>query len=383
MGKTMTLSDFYRYVRENRKRIEDVYREVEEIQYQFNDLHSRQLEQRQKLIATYAPQLTTGSPSDLPAELRQLLETRTALERQKLQEEIAKLLTEIAEKRQKTDGLIQEAQRQTAYLREQNPILNEQEEELKARRSSMEKELQQLEAELKRAGWLAFSKRRRLRQQRERLKENLRSVQTGINAVRQKWQEKKKRLQDTQADLQKSWQAASVEVSQLQARLDNWMTNLDELCASSAATGLLQDMEQVPTIEGPWQERLSPLVELTRNKARYEAGLTSVAETLGLLKGLGEGMDRFIRSVATLYEEQRRYKLPQLTISLPDSVIYFHALWPEFQAQVKDEKYLGTHPLEFERRVKQILQERLHATAIQQMFEEMGAALNKATKAWR
>ena len=136
-------------------------------------------------------------------------------------------------------------------------------------------------------------------------------------------------------------------------------------------------------MEGPWKARLSPLVELTRNKAQYEAGLTSVAEILGLLKGLGEGMDRFIRSVATLDEEQRRYKLPALTIGLSDTVTRFHALWPEFQAKVKDEKYLGTHPLEFQQGIKQIVQERLNTVAIQTMFDDMGAALNKASKAWR
>jgi hypothetical protein len=94
-------------------------------------------------------------------------------------------------------------------------------------------------------------------------------------------------------------------------------------------------------------------------------------------------MDRFIRSVATLDEEQRRYKLPKLTIDLPDSVTKFHAVWPEFQAKVKDEKYLGTHPLEFQQGIKQIVQERLSAAAIQTMFDDMGAALNKAAKAWR
>lgn len=94
-------------------------------------------------------------------------------------------------------------------------------------------------------------------------------------------------------------------------------------------------------------------------------------------------MDRFIRSVGTVYEEQRRYKLPSLTVKLSDAVTSFHAIWPDFQAKVKDEKYLGLHPLEFERRIKEILPARLGEAAIQKMFEDMGEALSQATKAWR
>jgi len=124
-------------------------------------------------------------------------------------------------------------------------------------------------------------------------------------------------------------------------------------------------------------------VELGQNQRSYETGLTSVAEILGLLKGLGEGMDRFIRSVGTVYEEQRRYKLPSLTLNLSDAVTSFHSIWPDFQAKVKDEKYLGTHPLEFNRRIQIIVQERINEDAIQKMFDEMGAALTRATKAWR
>jgi hypothetical protein len=94
-------------------------------------------------------------------------------------------------------------------------------------------------------------------------------------------------------------------------------------------------------------------------------------------------MDRFIRSVATVYEEQRRYKLPSLSLNLSNAVTSFHTVWPDFQAKVKDEKYLGTHPLEFNQRIEDIVQARINEAAIQKMFEDMGDALTRATKAWR
>lgn len=387
MVKSMTLADFYNYVRDNRKRIADVYREVEEIQYQFNDLHGRQTAERQKLVSAYAPLLLKGD--DLPPELRQLLLAREQVERKVIQDEIAMLAKEIALKRQSAEEFIRLGQGQVAALREENPILNQQEEELKARRASVAQEIERLDAELKRIGcfpfgWLTgFLRRRRLHQQRDKLAGNLTALDTGIRVVREKWQTKKKELQATQADLQGKWQALSVETSQLQARMDDLTANTDELSKRKAAQNLLESLKEQPLDAGPWRDRLSPLVELGRNKGNYEVGLTTVAEILGLLKGMGEGMDRFVRSVATVYEEQKRYKLPMLKLTLPDTAVSFHAVWPEFQAKVKDEKYLGTHPLEFSQHVQEIVQQRLQEATIQRMFEDMGGALTKATKQWR
>jgi hypothetical protein len=386
MATALTLADFYNYVRDNRKRIADVYREIEEIQYQFNDLHARQMLEWEKLISTYAPLLLKGE--DLPPELQELLAAQEQAERQAIQDESARLEKEIADKRGSADGFVQLGQKQVAALREENPILNQQEEELKARRTSVAREIERLDIELKQMGcfpigWLTnVFQRRRLRRQREQLAENLTALDTGIRVVREKWQTRKKELQQSQADLQNKWQALSVEISQLQARLDDLEANIDDLSKRNAAQNLLGNLRELPVSAGPWRDRLAPLVELGHNKSNYEAGLTTVAETLGLLKGLGEGMDRFVRSVATVYEEQGRYKLAMLRVSLSDAVTSFYAFWPEFQAKVKDEKYLGTHPLEFSQRVQEVVRQRLQEAAIKSMFEDMGSALTAATKQW-
>jgi len=382
MGTKMSLADFYKYSRENRKRIADIYREIEEIQYQFNDLYARQVEERRKLVSAHVP-LLLEHRDELPQELRQALDDQERVEREALEEEIAALKAETAEKRQKADDLIREAQRRVTNLRQQNPILDQQEEELKARRASMENQIQELDDEIQHLGITSFFKKRQLRREREQLMDNLDEIEAGIRAVRERWQEEKKALQASQTDLQNQWQALSVEVAQLQARLDHLVTNIDDESKKRAAQNWVNDLDELPDVEGPWQERLRPVVELGRNRKQYEAGLTSVAEILGLLKGLGEGMDRFLRSLATLYEEQRRYRLPALTVNLSDAVTSFHTMWPDFQSEVKDEKYLGTHPLEFNRRVSNIVQEHINQEDIQKMFDDMGQALSQATKAWR
>lgn len=386
MVAMMTLAEFYRYTRENRKRIADVFREIEEIQYQFNSLYEQQAVKRQVLIATYTPLLQDAE--DLSDEMARLLAEQEQLARAAIEEEIAKLEPEIAEKRGSGDALIQEAQRRVADLRKQNPILDQQEEQLKARHAALQGELEQLDAEIKKLnrfpiGWLTNAiKVRRLRKQRLVVFKNIGAYEKGVRTVRKKWQADKKALQDKQADLRNTWQVLSVEVSQLQSRLDHLTANIDQQAKQNAAQRLLSDLQELPTGTGSWKPRLDPLVELNRNEAIYRTGLRTVSEILGLLKGLGEGLDRFILSVGTVYEEQRRYKLSPLKVRLPTAVTTFHDIWPEFQSKVKDEKYLGTHPLEFSQRVEDFTRERLSEKAIKLMFKDMGDALTKATKAW-
>ena len=386
MVATMTLAEFYRYTRENRKRVADVFREIEEIQYQFNSLYEQQAVERQALIATYAPLLQNAE--DLSDEMARLLAEQEQLARAAIEEEIAKLEPEIAEKRGSGDDLVQEAQRRVADLRKQNPILDQQEEALKVGHATLQSEVEQLDAEIKKLnrfpiGWLTNAiKLRSLRKQRLGVLGNAAAMEKGVRTVRKKWLEKKKALQDKQADLRNAWQVLSVEVSQLQSRLDHLTANIDQQTKQNAAQRLLRDLQELPTGTGSWKPRLDPLVELNRNEAIYRTGLKTVSEILGLLQGLGEGMDRFILSVGTVYEEQRRYKLSPLKVRLSKSVSSFHDAWPELQSKVKDEKYLGTHPLEFSQRVQDFTRDRLSEKAIKLMFKDMGDALTKATKAW-
>ncbi len=388
MVAQMTLAEFYNYTRDNRKRIADVYREIEEIQSQFNDLHSQQMKERQKLLSSHSEALLDPE-ADVPPALSELLAEAEQTERQTLTEQIQKLEKEIAEKRGQADGIIAQAQQQVAHLREQNPILDQQEEQLKLRQSRLREEIAQLDAQIRDQGglplrWLLNAgKRNKLRKQQAQLTANLQLVTSGIHRVREKWQTEKKALQDRQTELQGNWDAISTETAQLQARLDYLLANFDQEAKRNAAQSLLRGLQEVPPIEEPWKQRLETLVELNRRRRDYEMGLTAVAELLGVLKGVGEGMDRFQRSMATVYEEQRRYRLPSINLQLSDAVTSFHESWPAFQAKVKDERYMGAHPIEFHQRVQEVVRDRLHEAAIQRMFEDMGNALNRATKAWK
>ena len=126
-------------------------------------------------------------------------------------------------------------------------------------------------------------------------------------------------------------------------------------------------MEKPPEISGELGDALADLVKRNEVRRSYEEGLRAVAEALGLLKGVGEGMNRFQQSVGTVLQEQRRYSLKQVQVPVPGWIVQMNETWQELSAKVKDEKYLGTHPLEFSQRAREIVQQRLQEAAIKRM----------------
>ena len=79
MGTRMSLAEFYKYARQNRKNMADIYREIEEIQYQFNDLYTKQAGERQALIAAHAPSLLEAACQQ--AQQRSIVEIVFLLQR--------------------------------------------------------------------------------------------------------------------------------------------------------------------------------------------------------------------------------------------------------------------------------------------------------------
>lgn len=381
MAAPYKLGDFCRYLATQRDSIRGVYREIEEVQYQFNELYRQNTKAWQAAISKTVPLLIGDEP--LPPALAHNLLKVTDEERAKLAKEIAELTGLIAARRSEADQAIAAAQAEVNNLRQMNPQLDAQEEELKARDTTIQQAIQELGTAIKHTGLLSgFFQRRRLKREREEQRLALAECTKQLRQVRENWKEEKKRCQDDQVRLQQEWEAASLEAAQSQSRLDYLQSNQEKLSRQNGAGRFLAELQETPDAPEPLRQTLAGMVELNRVKAEYEEGLRTVAEALGLLKGMSEGMERFLQSARKVYEEQTQHSLPELRIKLGAEVTNLHALWPQFQAQVKDEKELGTHPAEFSRRVQAIIQSHLGDQAIATMFESMGEALNQATKAW-
>jgi len=381
MPKTLKLGEFCRFIGEQQNAIEAVYAEIEEVQRQFNGIYQQKVQDWQATLSKGVPLLLADAapPPALAQDLLRIIDE----ERAKLEKEIAALADQVREQRNAADRAIAEAQAELAALRQENPQLNAQEEEIKARCAALQQSIQQLEVQIKNTGFLtAFFQRRRLVRERDSQRQALAAQMARLRQVRQSWVDEKKRAADNQARLHSQFDTASIEAAQQQARLDYLQANLQLLSRQNGAGRFLAELKDVPPVSEPLRGVLSQMVELNRIKGEYEEGLRTVAEALGLLKGLAEGMDRFRKSADKVHEEQQTYNLRELRLVLSDQVLGFAALWPEFQAQVKDEKQLGTHPAEFSQRVQPLLATRLSDKIIADTFESLGDALTQATKAW-
>ncbi len=381
MSKTVRLGEFCDFVARRAQEIKGVYAEIEEVQGQFNEIYRQKMQAWQAAVSKAVPLLLGDSA--LPPSLAQSLLQVIGEERAKLEKEVADLTAQAQAQREEADRTLGEAQAELKALRQMNPQLDADEEAIKGRRAEIQQAIQQLDAQIKATGRLTgFFQRRRVGRERDQARANLAAETARLRRVRETWQSEKRRFETNQGQLHAKWEATSAEAAQTQARRDYLQGNLDRLSRERGAARLAAEMTAVPEAPEPLRSTLAEVVELNRVKAEYEEGLRTVAEALGLLKGLGEGMDRFYMSAEKVYEEQRQYNLRELQLGLSDPVLGFHALWPELQAQVKDEKMLGTHPAEFSRRVHSAIEGRLGDKAIAGMFDSMGDALTKATKAW-
>lgn len=383
----MTLAEFHRYLDDKRRELEACYKEVEEVQFQFNDIFKRELEAWKDKFSFCYPRVG-AQRREMPPAFAQLIDRTEAEERARLQTEIAGLDKEISESRAKMDDLLAKAQAATGDLRTANPQLNQREEALKASMSKLEDRYAQAFEELERLdafplGWLINAgKISKLKRAQRKAKDDQAKTLVQLRQVRQEWVDAIQKAGETQAGLRQEWEQIGVRVSEAETRRTYLQANLDTLAEQGALQKVLENLNEPPEVSGELGDALKDLVRRNQVRRAYEEGLRAVAEVLGLTKGVGEGMTRFQQSVATVLQEQRRYNLKEIHVPVPQSAATLNETWKELQAKVKDEKEMGTHPLEFSQIVDRYIKERLTDTNIQSLFENMGKALSQATAAW-
>jgi len=390
--KRMKLSEFYRYLDSVRRQVEACYGEVEEVQFEFNEIFRRELAAWQAQFADAFPRVL-ALRDELPAPFAEALRRQEAAEKERLRGEMGELEQKIAANEKRMDALLAGAQEAAEGLRKANPELDQREEHLKSLIQQYEEEYAQAYERLDRIdtfpiGWLTrMGEIGRLRRVQRRAKKQQAEAVEKLRAVREDWVKRMDKAGETQAELRGEWQRLSVETAQLKADLDQKKSSFDVLAEQAAAQNLLENLGEAPSgLPDPLQESIPELVRLNGVRKGYEQGLASVAEALGLLKGIAEGLSRFGKSVGTVVQEQRRHSLKDVPVVLngggQSSPLAINALWPTLAAKVKDEKHLGRHPLEFSKLVRNELTRRLNEEAVQGYFDHMGEALNQATAAW-
>ena len=393
MSKDLSLDSFSKYITDVTGRIGQARQEVEEIQIGFNSAYVEWKAQHDATLERLV-EAVTDRMAEIGPDLRGRIEERAVEEQGIIAERRQELEGSlIPETRAANDKVLQEGQRLIEDMRKVNPRLDKREEELKAQRVTLEQELEQLNKQIRRlSGCLVvvfnFFKVSKLDRQRHEVIGQLKTVHQELKRVREDWQGVQQESGAEQATLQSEWQDMTLKLARLQGEHDYLAeeANRDSLALKRAIRYVIDNLKELtPCPVDSIRTELDAMVELNIQTDNYQDGLGSVGSLLALLDGVTEGLRRFSESVNGLKQEQSMHSayLPKLQIPISPEVLAFHEQWDGLAQKVRDESHLSANPTEFMATVRPVIERDLSEANVQDMFERLGQALDRATHAWR
>ena len=392
MPQTISLDQLNDFLADNRRKINAVGREVEEIQVGFNSAYVEFKADHDAQLASLTETLFKRLDGVGP-ELRALVDKRAIAERRLLAERGVELRDKLIPQTQaEADAVLAQAQEQTKSLRQLNPRLDEREEAYKAQRAALETRLAQINSEISQRSRglgfvIHFISVAKLDRQRHRILGQLETLAQNLKEVRQEWQTSQQEFQTEQEGLQGQWRELSLKVAELKREL----VYLDDeaqreaLAVKRAVRHILDNLKDPVPCPGDLRPGLETMIELNIKTDAYQEGLGTVGGLIALLDSVGKGMDSFRESIQGLIGEQRMHSefLPRLEMHLSDSVIAFHNQWDGLGAKMRDDAQLCAHPTEFLKAARPVMERDLSNEAITDMFNRLGQALDEATRNWR
>ena len=393
MPQRMSLKQMDQFLNGARQKVDDVAREVGEVQIQFVSAH----QVNKTMHDATLNDLSLRAAHDLnalPADVRRAIDERLKVERKTLDERRLELQSQIVPKAgQIADDLLARAQQQTANLRALNPRLNEQEETLKANYAKLQAELSQLNAEIKRrsgclTGFFNFFKINELDRKRHKVLGQMEETARALKSVRDEWVKAQTDYTSQETQLEQQWRQASVDAARVREELDQLQDDdKREKLALQRAIFYVFDNWKTPLPAGgsPLVDDINHMVHLNIETDNYGEGLGKVAGLIALLGGISQGLQSVSQSVQALIQEQQMHSqyLKSVDVSVGDDVIQFHKQWDELRSKVKDEKALGQHPTQFSALFDAETQGPLSEAGIKRMFDSLSQSLTSATRGWK
>ncbi len=392
MKSEMNSEQMITWVGEQRMLIDAVVDQLEEVQVAFNAQFDAFLSEHNATLDRLAD-LVFDRLDSVSGELRSAIDEQLGEERDRIEQRRNKIRDDYLPRReQAADSLLEIAQKELAQLRSLNPQLDEREEKLKAQKASLEARLEELNSTIHRESRglgvvLRYISINRTDRERQRVIGRLEGINESLRDVRNIWQEESRKTEEVQDAYQQQWQLESMAVARLKAELDQLEDPVQsaELALRRAVQHTLDRLDHVPAEQNPQlQNDLIRMVDLNARTDEYHVGLASVGGLIGLLRGIGSGMEAISKSLEGVRNEERMHSayLRSLAYSLPPQVDRFHSQWSALAVQFASEEFIGNHPGEFSLQVKPLIEGPLSRTRIKDMFDALGAMITKATASW-
>ncbi len=389
MSPQYDAASFYNFLAGESKRIAGAFREVEQLQAEFQGAYTRFKTDHDKTLAALGEQVLAIDTDQLPPTVRAQIDARVPVERQTIAERLQVLdKSLLPDYQKKADDLLQRVQKDETERRSQNPKLNEREEALKAEGANWQKQLNDLNTQVgDRARGLGFifnaGKIHALDGERQRAIGRLEVINSQLAKVREEWKDLRERTTKEEADWKTQWQTTMQQMGKLRQERDYLAQNVDTVARQRAVTFVLDNIK-TPISDSALQASVNRMVDLNIQTDDFQAALGSVAGILGVMKGVDEGLKRIGESVKAIIAEQERnsqfLRPPKIEIS--DRAAAFSRVWDEIAAKAKDEKAVAAHPADFVAAMKPILEERLTKDRITDYFNSLGNGLQAAGRGW-
>ncbi len=385
----LSIHQFERFVTDAQTHVGRLYKEIEEVQQALNDAREGARLERQDLVER-ARHMLKERHSQLDAGFVSGWNARVAQELQSLETEARVLEQLIEEEQRKADEMLARAQRTRSELRKMNPELDAREEALKADLVRFDREANELDAEIARmARWFGMLFRKRaIRELEERLRaleKRMEAVEKALAHTRKEWAAVLEAATSEEQELQTGWQTTEQRVARMRQDLNRMREDVQGEAERRALFAMVQGAEEPPSSGDAEIDALLAEVDRLSDEVldEQERALQAGSEMLGMLSGLGQGLDGLRESVASVRKEQDAHsELPPLVISLPDSVVTFHCYWPQLAQYIVDERQMAAHPAAMAEALRAVIDQQLTGEAIERMFVEMGNALSAATERW-
>jgi hypothetical protein len=298
--------------------------------------------------------------------------------------ELEQQITELTDQRTQVE---KQSADELEALRKSNPGFNQREEELKAEVARHQQALAEVDAQIVQAGgglgWLLkFGKIRELRELHHRWELALYASQAKLIEVRTNWQKQHEQVDTSEDRLQKAWRLRTADLARRTEELQRLQDDLEGVCRREALTALLTDLkEPQPTGLADADAAIQKYISLRTQVADATVGIGDSAELIGLMNGIGSGLEKLQTSVEAVKSEQDMHsELASLKLNTPPVVMDFHGIWDVLLPVVQDENAAALHPRDFHAKLKAEIGSHLTDKQIEAMFVALGDELNRATK---
>ena len=405
------LAEFASYVMERRGRVAQLEARLLELQKNYESFFQELDRAREGELAQLGELISTQRASLAPELDQALRAAQTEVERG-FDEKAAELLARIEALEATAEQTRQTSVEAERKVRADNVELDRQEEELKERSSRLLGEIERYNAQIRQlAGgfgfFVNFFQMRELHKRRARIDREQTTVAAHIERLRAQWAKVEGKHAARETALRDKWVEQSAEAASLRTKLEYLQSSRERIVTRSTLEKVLSPLtarralggpsdpacprcrsrnpaenhfcaycaqrlrEDRPDLLGSWEE----ISEINHHHALFSEGMKACQEMIGLLRGLGSGLDNFARSVQSMQDTERRYPVKKLQIGVPAASVAWGQNFDELDKALSMQGAL--HPVSFTEGARKIVAQTFTEQSIQSYFETMGKELSR------